>query len=438
MIAFFARHFLAFFARSLIKRHAPTIIGITGTVGKTTTAAFVTDFIESLQQWGVYASQYHYNGEYGLPLTILRSASPKWNIFLWWMLVIKYIREYYATNYPKYLILEYGIDHPGEMEFLLSIVKPNIAIVLNIGRNHALQFPNFQDYIDAKMLLAKSAETTIVNMDNSQIKRSLASVLWMEVQILTYGVCDQEAEFHVRNIHSWIDNLSFDLVYKHQSYPVSYQLSWTFQAYNLLPVYALGTVFGRSIMEITESLKNVHPSKGRWMILKWANGSIILDGSYNGWFDAIKAWINYLESLPEEYYKILFLGDMRELGNETRELHEEIAALIVSTKTLGHIVSVGDSMRHFVMPLLEENEYFHNKMKSFLNSRMAGRYIRSLLMDQHQDAVIFVKWSQNTIFLEEGIKEFLGNIQDQEKLCRQSPHWMRTKEAFFEHAAPQE
>ena len=151
----------------------------------------------------MYSSQYHYNGEYGLPLTIMRTASARKNPFLWFGLIITYIREYFCTNYPKYLILEYGIDHPGEMEFLLSIAKPDIAIVLNIGRNHAVAFPDFQEYIDAKMLLASHAKTAILNIDSSQIQKFLKTTpLDNHTQIITYGVCNQEAEFHIQNIHS--------------------------------------------------------------------------------------------------------------------------------------------------------------------------------------------------------------------------------------------
>lgn len=84
-------------------------------------------------------SPYHYNGEFGLPLSIIGARTGGKNPFLWiWVFIIAFSRLW--RSYPKYLILEYGIDHPGEMEFLLSIVHPDIGIISGVAPNHLEQF----------------------------------------------------------------------------------------------------------------------------------------------------------------------------------------------------------------------------------------------------------------------------------------------------------
>lgn len=90
-------------------------------------------------------SSYHYNGEFGLPLSIIGAKTGGKNPFRWiFILFLGFTRC--VTSYPKYLILEYGIDHPGEMDFLLSIAIPDIAIISSVSPNHLEQFVTFASY----------------------------------------------------------------------------------------------------------------------------------------------------------------------------------------------------------------------------------------------------------------------------------------------------
>jgi len=106
------RSSLAILARMIIRTKTPYIIGITGTVGKTTLSHLVAQMLkEAYGDGAVGYSRYHYNGEYGLPLTIIGARSGGKNPFLWiWVAIVALYRVF--SPYPKYLVLEYGIDHP--------------------------------------------------------------------------------------------------------------------------------------------------------------------------------------------------------------------------------------------------------------------------------------------------------------------------------------
>lgn len=427
---------LATLTKRIIKKHRPFIIGITGTVGKTTSTNFVYDFLRTLHGDRVYMSPYNYNGEYGIPMTILQTKSPNKNLFLWVWIFIKGIGMLLRKSYPRYLVLEYGIDHKGEMDFLVDIAPPDIAIILNISKNHVVSFPVFRDYVEEKMKLAKAAKRVIYNKDDKFIEGLLEKM--DNKEIVSYGAKNQESDLYATDIHARLEDLSFSLVKGETSYEMHYPLIGEFQVYNILPVFALGVSLGMDIQSIQERLTNIHPQKGRGSVLKGVRESLIIDGSYNGGYNSISGGIGYLNGLEGDYNKILFLGDMRELGADSKELHTEIAEKIIAS-SVQSVVLVGEEMKRFVYPLVFEawkdpETQECDRVFSFLHSRLAGKKVRDIIMAAPDDkkTVIFTKGSQNTIYLEEGIKEFLYDLRDVDKLCRQSDSWMDTKNHFFD------
>lgn len=432
-------------AKQIIKKHRPFIIGVTGTVGKTTATNFVYDFLRTVHGERVYMSPHNYNGEFGIPMTILQAKSPYSNPFLWIGLFFKGFYLLCKKSYPRYLVLEYGIDRPGEMAFLVDIAPPDIAILLNISKNHVVSFPVFRDYIEEKLTLARAAKRVIYNADDKFIPAGIERLSGKE--IMSYGIKHKEGNIFATHIKAELEDLSFTLVKGDESHEMHYPLIGEFQVYNILPVFALGVSLDMGIADIRERLTDIHPQKGRGSILKGVRESVIIDGSYNGGYNSISGGIEYLDGLSTEYHKILFIGDMRELGEDSKELHTEIAQKILAS-SIQTVVLVGDEMKRFVYPILldawgiipEETpegvtpERTTDRVFSFLHSRLAGKKVRDIIMNAPEETktVIFTKGSQSGIYLEEGIKEFLYDLRDVEKLCRQNDHWMGIKNHFFE------
>lgn len=123
---------------------------------------------------------------------------------------------------------------------------------------------------------------------------------------------------------------------------------------------------------------------------------------------------------------------MRELGDETAPLHKKLAEYITDNIQRDYVVYfflVWPNMKEFVLPVLDKKyTVFHS-----LSSREMGEKVHKLVSKkENAGAIIYVKGSQNTIFLEEGIKKFLLSSDDESLLCRQSQDWMRKKEHFFQ------
>lgn len=378
-------------------------------------------------------------------MTILQTKSPYSNPFLWIWIFMKGIYLLFKRSYPRYLVLEYGIDHPGEMDFCIDIAPPDIAILLNVSKNHVVSFPVFRDYIEEKMKLAKAAKHVIYNKDDKFIPAGIERLSWKE--IVSYGIKQKDGDIFAQDIHAQLEDLSFSLVKGDESYEMHYPLVGEFQVYNILPVFALGVSLGMDIQSIRERITDIHPQKGRGSILKGVRESVIIDGSYNGGFNSISGGIEYLDGLGDEYNKVLFIGDMRELGDDSKEFHTEIAEKIIAS-SIQSVILVGEEMKRFVYPLLLEAwgsiptdvpegiapELTSDRVFSFLHSRLAGKKVRDIIMAAPDEVktVIFTKGSQSSIYLEEGIKEFLYDLRDVDKLCRQSDHWMGIKNHFFE------
>lgn len=110
-------------------------------------------------------------------------------------------------------------------------------------------------------------------------------------------------------------------------------------------------------------------------------------------------------------------------------MHQEIAAKVLAANP-DAVILVGDEMRKYVLPPL--SEALPDKVFSYSSSRVAGSKVREAVVSAEKPCVVFAKGSQTNIYLEEGLKEFLFDLRDAEKLCRQSARWMKVKAHFFD------
>ncbi len=411
---------LAFIAWLIIKRHRPYIIGVTGTVWKTTITSHVAHFLsKQLDKKNVGYSQYHYNGEYGLPLTIIWLKSPGRNPFGWIWVFLYGIGRLFCS-YPKYLVLEYGIDHPWEMDFLLWIATPDIAILTPVESNHIEQFGTLENYRSHKLLLIQSSKHAIVHESLRQ---------YVDMDVLYYSLWAL-SDIDASHVQIGIDGTTAIVEFNHKKYPISLPAIGIFQIENLLPLYQISHLLGIDPIFIADYTKESSPEPGRSTILKWIHKSTIIDGSYNGWYLSIREWILSMRSFFHSHTVIFFLWDMRELWDMSQDLHQKLAHDIINSiphDSPVYFYLVWPLMSEFVSPILEKNFPVHTS----LSAKKMWQEIAQLLPSLNKDSIIFTKWSQNTIFLEEGVKYFLKDKKDESKLPRQSKDWMIKKDEFF-------
>jgi UDP-N-acetylmuramoyl-tripeptide--D-alanyl-D-alanine ligase len=293
----------------------------------------------------------------------------------------------YLINWQSYdiLILEMGIDSaswPKNMDYLLSVVKPNIAIFLNVSPVHMLNFDSLDQIAQEKAKLVNQAKVAIINNQDKLVKKYTQT----------------------KNI---INIIPTKIKFQNFYLPNVYQISFG-------AAMSLAQIFN---IKSNDAIKNIQENftlpPSRSSILEGIKNTTIIDSSYNSSPIACAELLKFLSSFKGK--KIAVLGDMRELGNSTPDEHLKIYDQALKSADL--IISVGP----------QTQKYFGNKSKKFNNWWTAAEFIK----DQIQGGeTILIKGSQNTIFLEELVKSILKNPSDSSKLCRQSKYWIKTKSNY--------
>jgi UDP-N-acetylmuramoyl-tripeptide--D-alanyl-D-alanine ligase len=367
-----------------IKRKQLDIIGITGSAGKS--SALIACQAVFPKKYKIKTND-NCNSESGLPLSILGLRINDYNLFSWFkMLILSPIK--YLINWQSYdiLILEMGVDSatwPKNMDYLLSIVKPNIGIFLNVSPVHMLNFTSLDQIAQEKAKLVNQAKIAIINNQDKLVKKYTQNK-------------------NIINITP--SKIKFDKFYLPDIYQVSFGAA-----------LSLAQIFN---INYNEAVKNIQDNfslpPSRSSILEGIKNTTIIDSSYNSSPIACSELLKFLSSFKSK--KIAVLGDMRELGDSSPDEHQKIYDQALKSADI--IISVGP----------ETEKYFGDKSQKFLNWWTAAEFLKENITGCE---TILVKGSQNTIFLEELVKSILKNPSDSSKLCRQSKWWMKTKNKFL-------
>lgn len=413
------RGYLRWLARIILLYKKPYIIWVTGTVGKTTIAASIVQYLQGeFGEHAVMYSKYHYNGEYWLPLTVIGARTGGKNPFLWlWVTITAFSRLF--RPYPRFLVAEYGIDHIGEMHFLRSIARPDVLIVTPIVSNHLEQFWTLEVYRQEKLGLLQDVPHILAH----ESLRSFVSEKGM-----FYG-SNSESDIFLSDVILSLQGTDAVAHMGTKSYSFTVPALWKYQAENMLPLYFIGDILQCSLEWVANAIQYISPESGRSRLIFGKYNAIIIDGSYNASYASIYEWLISLIDIVWDYQLYVFLWDMRELGNASPQLHRRLAKEIV--RLFKHrrdtfFFLVWPEMHSYVAPILRE--YF--LVETSMSSRAWGKRLENLIKSSTRKSLVYAKWSQNTIFLEEGLK-YLLDVSQHDLLCRNSVTWHKKKEQFF-------
>jgi UDP-N-acetylmuramoyl-tripeptide--D-alanyl-D-alanine ligase len=413
-------------AKLVLKKYKPNIVTIVGSVGKTTTKDAVYSVLS--QKYFVRKSEKSFNSEIGVPLTILGLQNAWSNPFLWakniveglFLLLLK-------NNYPEWLVLEVGADHPGDIQKLSKWIESDIAILTRLPDVpvHVEYFPSVEDVIKEKASIVESLKregTLILNGDDEKIlelakKHQEKNIITYghnkenEVQSLNYGIStkDRVPQGIRFNVRRGEENLHLEI---HGALGRGH-------LYPALAACSVGFREKLTIEEIEKGFDEYVPPKGRMRILKGIKNTTIIDDTYNSSPIAVEEALNVLSSINPKGRKIVALGDMMELGKFSIEEHKKIGMRV--KEVADKLITVGFRARGIAEGAL--NMSMHpSKILQYEDARRAGKELESILKEGD---VVLAKASQS-IRLEKLVGEIMAEPdRKSELLVRQDIEWLK-------------
>jgi UDP-N-acetylmuramoyl-tripeptide--D-alanyl-D-alanine ligase len=425
------QYILKLMAKTVIVKYHPEVIGITGSVGKTSSKEAVYTVLKD--KFNVRSSAKNYNNELGVPLTILGINSPGGSLIGWMKVLFHFIKLIVVRDkeYPSVLVLEMGIDRPGDMEYLMSIVKPNVGIETGVGLSHLEFFSRRENIQKEKQILVESVTKdglAILNFDNDLSREMKSGV---KCQVLTYGLSPQadlsaqELAFSFGEETKTLVGTRFKLNYHGSIVPVFMPSVIGYPAVMAaLSGAAVGLHYSFNLVDIAQSLENFRLPSGRLNVIEGINNSQIIDDTYNSSPESALMAIQILLEIEKEAgRKIAVLGDMLELGEKTKEGHEEVGMKVAGgeskTGKIDMLIAVGNLGK--IIGQIAEKQGMKNVLY-FENSNIAGEELKKIIQ---QNDVILIKGSQGAR-MDKAVKVIMANPeQASELLVRQGGEWER-------------
>ena len=313
------------------------VIGITGSVGKSTTKELATIVLR--QKYRTLKNFGNLNNEIGLPLTILGLRSDH-----------------------ERAILEMGFYVPGEIKFLCEIAQPKVGVITNIGTVHAERAGSQEAIARGKAELVQALPpapegTAILNYDDIRV-REMAKMT--EARVFFYGL-SPEADLWADEVEGLgLDGIRFRLHYKHETLHLHIPLIGRHSVHTALRATAIALIEGLNWQEIISGLQSTNRAELRLVAARSKCGALLLDDTYNASPASSLAALNLLEEMDGKH--IAVLGDMLELGQYERQGHEmiglraaEVAAQLLTFGERAHIIA--ESARKAGMPTKDIFEF---------------------------------------------------------------------------------
>ncbi len=420
----------------ILKKYKPKIVGITGSVGKTSTKEAVATVLGV--KYDVRKSPKSYNSEFGVPLTIIGRTSAWGNVLGWLATICAGLKPLILKQkYPEWLVLEIGADRPGDIAALMRWLKLDVAVVTVIPEIpvHIEYFPSKETLIAEKGAIARGlipGGTAILNADDPNVIGMLdkfAAVLNSgEGKILTYGR-SKDADLHASSEKILYkedavelpipDGITFKLDYGGKSVPVRLKgVFGTHHVYTALAALSVGVSQNVNMIDMLEALIEHETPAGRLRVIEGIKETIILDDTYNSSPAALEAALDTLDTLKCKGRKIAVIGDMMELGAYTIQTHTDIG--IYAAGICDFIVTIGPRAK-FIAEGAKQRSFETANLLHCLDAVDAGKKLQNLIQ---KGDIILIKGSQS-MRLERTVEEIMAHPEKKgELLTRQYEGWV--------------
>lgn len=338
------------------------IIGITGSVGKTSTRDLIASVLS--QKYKTLSTVGNQNNDIGLPFTILKLKN------------------------HEVAVIEMGMNQLGQISCLTKIAKPTISVITSIGTSHIGDLKSRENILKAKLeiLEGMKEKNLIINNDNDLLHE------WYEknkkeYNIITYGI-ENSSNVEASEIREYEEYSEFICKIKkchenncteEEKIKVKIPISGKHFVYNTMCAVIIGKQLGLTNEEIIKGIEETNLTQKRMQIIKLKENITIINDSYNASCEAMKAAIEYLGGRDNRKRKIAVLGDMFDLGEYSEDLHRKVGKEIVKNK-IDILICSGNQTKYIIDEAIKHgmkqetiyyepnNEAVKNRIKEIMKS----------------------------------------------------------------------
>lgn len=417
---------LRFLAQGMLRRHKPLLVGVTGSVGKSATKEAVS--LALSQSYTVRKTEGNLNNEFGIPLSIFGLKAGGNSFIAWCLILLRIIfLRYFTFSYPQALVLEMGVDRPGDMKYLLSFVTLDIGIVTHVSGSHMQYFKTLQGIAKEKGEIVEhfpeGKGIAILNADNKYTAKMAEKTNAEDVYM--YGLQEGATVKGTNLLLLQGDGAEgsfpfYSLKIEHGGKTFPLRLPNIMAEHHIsavLAAVAVAIAMKQNLVEVAKVLGTFAPLPGRLRILPGIQNTWLLDDTYNASPASTREALKALGRL-QSTRKVAILGDMLELGPKSEEWHIGLRddILLAQVKV---VVLVGNKMQTLFEALQKNNPEIQTFWEQSPVTVAAN--IKSIIAPRD---TILIKGSQG-MRMELVTKALLVDETLAPKyLCRQSASWL--------------
>ena|SRR3989339_365580 len=417
---------LKYQTRLILKKYRPLVIGITGSVGKTSTKEAI--FAVLRRKFNVRENHKNYNNEVGLPLTVIGAATGNKSVFKWLNVFINACRLIIKKDsaYPKMLVLEMGADKTGDIEYLTGMAPCDIGVVTAVSKVHLEFFGSLENVIREKQKIVthlKESHLAVLNADDPNV---LGMRTLTKAKVKTFGF-SESADFRATDIRLSQKGGQFGTSFKLHTNGTVLPVFLTnalgpAQVEAALAALAVASSFGINLVEIVEDLSKFKAPPGRTNLLKGIKNTMLIDDSYNASPASSLVALEILKDLPGPPInkKIAVFGEMLELGSYTETGHLEVGQK-AAMAGVDLLVGVGEKARDIIRGAIQAG-LAEDKTFYFDNNHDAGIFVQNKIKEGD---LVLIKGSQGAR-MEQIVKELMAEpLKAEDLLVRQTAEWLK-------------
>lgn len=350
------------------------VIAVTGSVGKTLTQNAL--FSTLSQKFSTVAGEENLDPTFRIPQTILKTKI--WN---------------------QKMILEFGVEHPHDMDYYLSIVIPKIAVVTKISPTHTRYLKNVEGVFHEKAKFVEAMpknSAVFLNADDpychKMAKLTKARVIW-------YGRTAKKG-VKISHFEQGLNGSKFRMHANGQKASVKWKIIGYHQLTTAYAAAQLGIFSGLTLKQIAKGLSTTKVPSHRLSVARHKTLKII-DDTYNSSPEAVKESIKTLVAIGKSKQKIAILGEMRDLGSQSEEMHDELGRIIAKTG-IKYLITVGNTAQ--IIAKSAKKSKFRGQVLTAKNIKEAIEKTKKIIKNS---SVILVKGSRHE-HLERIVYSLLG------------------------------